>query len=283
MRATTMLKSHRRPGWALLTVAAACAFLAVPAAPALAQSGDGDGAPVRVKRPVRRPVIDLERQARKPRPGQIVPGEPAPTEAPAPATTQVPEPSAPAAPAPGAQEPAEEPATMSMMSIPAPAPAVLGLASGEPVSVVVREVGGPASQAEWRLAARGEDEGPWQALTAEAARRGVLEIRTGMAGSAVLEIDGRTTLRVGRLSRLRVQRMGGGAPGAGGAPATPGELLIQLDRGKVEVEPRAVDQLGLAVVPVRIVTPAATLMRRVPVEVTHDAFYGTRETMLTRE
>jgi|GEM_PF-2259996 len=280
MRATTMLKSDRRPKWALLTVAAACALLAAPAPLALAQSGDGT--PVRVKRPVRRPVIDLERKARQPRPGQIVPGEPAPAQTPAPAATPIPEPAAPAA-----RNPADDPATMSMMppsvQAPAPAPAALRLASGEPVNAVVRTVGGPAAQSEWRLAGRSEDDEPWQPLTAEATRQGVLEVRTGMSGSVELEIDGRTTLRIGRLSRVRVQRVGGGVPDAGGASAEPGELLVQLERGKVEIEPRAVDELGLAVVPVRIVTPAAILARRVPVEVTHDAFYGTRETMLTRE
>lgn len=262
-------RQHGRRIRLVAALALASVALAGFAPAAHAQSGSG-ATPPRNKRPVRRPVIDLERAARQPRPGQILPEEELPAPPTQPEVQPAPEPAG--TPPPRAAEPAEAPAS------PATPPTTPPPANTEPtlgpVAANVIEVSGPASQVQWRLADAEASGDEWEPIAAGATRSGRLEVRTGLSGAVTLTIDDQAALRFGRLSRAKVERRV-----VEGRP----ELVVRLSRGRVVVEPQEVDALGLAKTPVRIVTPAGTAVRRVAVEVVYDAMNGMRETVLKRE
>lgn len=255
-----------------LAMGAAALLAGAPAAVAQQQS---DPPIPRNKRPVRRPVIDLEEMAKRPRPGQIVPGEPASTDPAAPESepaaqpTSAPAPTPPAPPSPAtstASTPAATPSTTVPVAAQDPA---------DPVHASVLEVAGPPTQVQWRaVTAPVDEEAEWGTIEAGASLDGRIELRTGLAGVVALDVDNQTALRFGRLSRARLERR---------ITSGRSEIVVHLLRGRVVVEPRALDAAGLAATPVRIVTPAGTAVRRVAVEIAYDAMSGMRETVLKRE
>ncbi|MBX3358245.1 MAG: hypothetical protein KF745_07440 [Phycisphaeraceae bacterium] len=294
--------SARRLTQATLLSAFALA-MAVPVSNAEAQLP-----PIKNKRPVRRAVIDLEKMALENRPGQVVPEDvfppvevvkegAAPTAALAAAGTTGGEVTTWPSRSTPAQPPSERPASPSdsTLVVPqagssSPAPSQLDqargaepsleeqsippAANGEPIGVIVLAAKGADSirpQVQWRPI--GGDEASWRPAGTGARAEERIEVRTGLDGSVTLEIDGLFAVQIDRLTRLRIERR---------RRDDVSELSIELIRGRAEVRPIKVDQTGLAVEPVRIRTPDATLLRRSAVGVTFDAFKGTRETPLSQ-
>lgn len=245
--------------------------------------------PLRNKKPLRKPVIDLEKASMEIRPGQVVPdaevtrepaareqpptAPPAPALPPKPATAErspsnaaIPGP-APKAPAPVADDGARpvEPAAADAADLPPSA-------AGEPVKVVVLSAytgdGDGSRQAQWR--SMGGADASWRPVEVGSRTEERLEIRTGLTGTVRIEVDGVITVQVDRLSRVRVERR---------ARSDASELSVELVRGRVEVQPIKTDDLRQGE-PVRIRTQDAVLLRRTAVAVTYDAFKGTRESAL---
>ncbi|MBX3407323.1 MAG: hypothetical protein KF869_11230 [Phycisphaeraceae bacterium] len=310
---------------------------------------------------VRRPVVDLKKQAEEPRPGQVMPGQPSPEAPPAepppaqpqgdppvqqqpaaparpavdipdseparpaqqpapmrpirpapvpvqdqrPAQEHAPavRPQADAAPAPAAppepvarvraepdpiptlrvaepEEPAPQPkpeispAAASAPARPAAAqPGAAGTAKpGEAVSARVSAIDGPADVIEWR--GLGEE---WSPIAAGATASGRLEVRTGLGASATFVIDDQVEIKVLRLSRVRFERREPSGPGL------PAEIVVEVNRGEVDIKPRPALVAGAATAVIRIVTPDKNFATRLPTGVRYDAFSGTRTRVLSAE
>lgn len=235
--------------------------------------------PVRSKKPVRRPVIDLEKAASEVRSGQVVP-EAEVTREPTPPPPVAPPPMRPiaeAAPAPAPKKSLPPAAAAAAPKAADPGAADVAdlppSAAGEPVKVVVLSAYAGESdaspQAQWRPMV-GAD-ASWRTVEVGGRAEDRIEIRTGLTGSVRIEVDGVITVQVDRLSRVRVERR---------ARSDTSELSVELVRGRVEVQPTKTDDLRQGVEPVRIRTPDAALLRRTGVAVTYDAFKGTREAAL---
>ncbi len=177
-------------------VFAACMAIAQMAAggavgaPALAGPDD--------KKPVRKPVINLDSTAKQRRPGQVLPGDTSPTPAPkatpapvpAPPPTKAPEPPppvpvaqpAPQPPAPSVQTPVQQPEPCKETP---PAPKLRASASsvsGATAGAQVRRIGGGGG-------ASGGD-GAWVELTSEWAGETPIELRVGVHAPVVVRIAG---------------------------------------------------------------------------------------------
>lgn len=249
---------------------------AQPAAPAQQRPLKPAPVPVHEQRPAPAPATTA-------RPSTEPAAEPAPAPQPVARVRAEPDPvpplraeavSAPAAadPAPRAQPaPAATPAPSER-----PAAAVPGTAAvakpGESVTVRVGSIDGPADVIEWR--GLGEE---WSPIAAGASATGRLEIRTGLGASATFVVDDQVEVKVLRLSRVRLERREPAGPGL------PAEIVVEVNRGEVDIKPRTALVAGAATAVVRIVTPDKNFATRLPTGVRYDAFSGTRTRVLSAE
>jgi hypothetical protein len=175
------------------------------------------------KKPVKKPPIDLEKDAKKPRPGQVLPDG-----------TTVPAETAPATPEPGATP---TPANPTPTPAPAPAPRenptpstgpkplsppradggvpsrVDGIASDlryvavDRVSVNVTEVLGPGELVQWRVVDDGRGRpGDWQTLQPGDPISDRIEVRTGIGARVSMVVEESTSVILHRLTRARIER-----------------------------------------------------------------------------
>jgi hypothetical protein len=308
---------------------------------------------------VRRPVVDLKKQAEEPRPGQVMPSPPNPEAPPAepppvqpqgesPAQSPPPAPARPAVdipepdparphpqpahvrplrpapvpihdqrttqppPAPAQVDPAPAPAPQPEPvarvraepdplptlrvdvpdePVPQPRPEVIPTSSatqarpvapqpgaaatakpGQSVSARVAAIDGPADVIEWR--GLGEE---WSPISAGATASGRLEVRTALGASATFVIDDQVEVKVLRLSRVRFERREPSGPGL------PAEIVVEVNRGEVDIKPRPALVAGAATAVIRIITPDKNFATRLPTGVRYDAFSGTRTRVLSAE
>lgn len=236
--------------------------------------------PVQVPEPARQPAPAATAQpsqpppAPEPAPVARVRPEPDPlpelrTDRPAPQPEPAASPRAvPPAPAPQA-EPASEPA-------PATEPARVGSTAlarpGESVSARIASIEGPPDVIEWR--GLGED---WAAIAAGATASGRLEVRTGLGAAATFVLDDQVEVKVLRLSRVRFERREPSGPGM------PAEIVVEIQRGEVDIKPKQTLIAGAATAVIRIITPDKNFATRLPTGVRYDAFSGTRTTVVSLE
>jgi hypothetical protein len=252
------------------------------------------------RKPVKKPPIDLQDDAKKPRPGQVLPtGSPAsespattppppPTPTPAPAPAQVPE-NAPAAKptpsptpttAPAESMPAATKASSARKPLPPPhaeggVPSrVDGVASDlryvalDKVKAQATEVMGPGEFVQWRAVDDGRGRpGDWQTLQPGDPINDRMEIRTGLGARVSLKVGDSASVVVHRLSRLRLEekiRSDGGS-----------QLGVTIYRGMVEAaapENEAAGQTGSAIF---VRTPDQVFPLRTRALFEYDAFRGT--------
>jgi hypothetical protein len=98
--------------------------------------------------------------------------------------------------------------------------------SNEPVDASVRVVSASAADVEWRPLG-----GAWKAVAPGESQVGRFEVRTGLDGTAVVEIDGRVEVLVAHLSRVRFERRSADFDW----PA------VMLERGSVELRANSAD------------------------------------------
>ncbi len=233
------------------------------------------------KKPVKKPPIDLEKDAKKPRPGQVLPEGSSPAE-PAPAT---PEPGASPTPANPAPTPAPAPAPTprekpAPTSGPRPLPPpraeggvpsrVDGVASDlryvavDRVNVEVTEVLGPGEFVQWRVVDDGRGRpGDWQTLQPGEPISDRIEIRTGIGARVSMNVEGSTSVILHRLTRARVERK----------IRSDGQwqIGVTIYRGMVEATGAAADR-GAAVL---VRTPDQVFPLRTRALFEYDAFKGT--------
>ncbi len=167
---------------------------------ALAQSSSGEPDRTRVARrkPLKRPVVNLERQAAAQREGQVVPRGPAAARdagAPGASPTGAPD----GAPAEGRDGGALRPSVIALggaeeAGAPAPAPVDSRLST----SVRVARVDGSV---QWREADR-----RWESPSEADSGTGRIEVRTGPGSSVTLVVAGGWAVQLGPLSRATLSR-----------------------------------------------------------------------------
>lgn len=248
-----MTFSHRHATRVFLFAAAITA-----AAPSLAFGQEDQ--PVRRREPVRRPIIDLEKQAEERRPGQVMPGDGVPDYVP-------PEP----APVEPAAEPEVEPAQQPVIELPEPAsaPPVLQQAPSTtwttvPAPVTVGSVSAVGRMAQWRSIGPGDEVGVWQSPAEGMASEPGAEIRTGLGAETTLTVGG-WQITIDRLTKAAIL-------GAENQEDGSRRIEIHLDRGQV----LAVPGPG-TVTPLVVITPETVIPVEAGVQaVSQDAFRGTR-------
>lgn len=214
----------------------------------------------RDKKPVKKPPIDLEDDARKPRPGQVLP-DGTPTPAPT-----APSPSAPVTP--GDTTPAPPPAPPPRLERISPErleaiASELRYVAVDKVNLDVGEVLGPGEFVQWRAIDDGRGRpGAWETLQSGEKVDERVEIRTGLSVRATFTVNESTTIVLHRLSRVRIERK---IRSDGGS-----QLGITLFRGMAEIT--ATNEEGGDVL---VKTPDQTFPLRSRALFEYDAFLGT--------
>ncbi|MBL8764697.1 MAG: FecR domain-containing protein [Phycisphaerae bacterium] len=206
-------------GAAFVLVAGATSLLATSARAQPAEPPDS------ARKAPRKAVFDLTGDARRARPGSMVPESMAPAPArPAPVPAAV--------PVPGSKRSGNLPAGVDApRGAPRPAPAVLRAS-----------VNSALGRAEWSGAGAA-----WQAVRGGESVTGPTDLRTGRGSEVAVQLADNVTLRVMRLSRVKVQ-LGQDSEGRSGTE-------VVIDRGDVRVEVAQVDPDGPLAKPIWVVTP----------------------------
>ncbi|MBC7834961.1 MAG: hypothetical protein H7Y88_07655 [Phycisphaerales bacterium] len=239
---------------------------------AAAQAPQPAGTPsTQPRKPVKPPTVDLEKAAKRPRPGQVLPGEPLPTPADQPDDTSVDQPASPPAAIPlsdGSQTPALpiDQAVPSLLSGASPF-----AADDWPLAVRVLGISGKSDGVQVRSWREGQPT-EWIALRRGTELTELSEVRTGLHTTASILLENAVRIDLGRLSRVALSR-----PHPALELAT---VSIDLLRGRVDAYPQAVDNAGLSILGIALTGPELTKTRRVPFRIEHDAFRGTREQVL---
>ncbi|MFN7022609.1 MAG: hypothetical protein ACK4WH_14965 [Phycisphaerales bacterium] len=255
------------------------------------------GKPVRRGRIIRQPIVDLEKQAAQRRPGQVLPGDPAPEKFAAPLAA--PKAAAPVSPAVSPDSPKLKPAPTPVSpdagprptppsppeSKPAPAPepepapaasptpepslsvlpgprevrALTPLEDESSVTFLLTAVDGEPSGIEWRRAS-GPAASGWTSAVVGDQVSGLYEVRTGLNTEASLIINNAGSVRIGRLARVVI-----------GGTDSKGFPTLTVLRGSIEVQSDAASD-----VLVRSPDRAADRVVGSGVRVTYDAFRGTQ-------
>lgn len=255
------------------------------------------GKPVRRGRIVRQPIVDLEKQAARRRPGQVLPGDPAPEKFAAPlAAPKAAAPAAPAAspeasklkPAPtpvspdvGPRPASPPPSESKPVAPPEPEPAPANAPTPEPslsvlpgprevrtlapqesetsVTLVLSAVDGEPSGIEWRSVSDPTSQG-WTSAAVGDQVSGRWEVRTGLNTEASLIINNAGSVQIGRLARVVI-----GNTDSRGYPA------LTVLRGSIEVRSEASGD-----VVVRSPDQPRDRVVGTGVRVTYDGFRGTQ-------
>lgn len=231
---------------------------AIVAAPSVAL---GQDQPVQRREPVRRPIIDLEKQAQERRPGQVMPGDGVPDYVPPEKTPAAPE------PAPAPIEAAPEAAQPAAQGAPADAPVLHVQPSAwvtAPVEVKVGEMSAVGRMAQWRTIGAGEEVGVWTTPIGQAVAKTGAEIRTGLGAETMLEVEG-WQITIDRLTKAAIL-------GAVNQEDGSRRVEIHLDRGQVQAVPGPGASVPLVVITADTVVPVEAGVSTV----SEDAFRGTR-------
>jgi outer membrane biosynthesis protein TonB len=168
-----------------VVIAAAVSGAALPARAALLDD----------KKPVKKPVVDLDSSAKKRRDGQVMPGDTAPPAPRAPAPAAAPKPAEPAKPAPQpAPTPAAAPAQPPSAPVPAPAPSPSPKPSTPPPAPTFHTAASAIARAPAGAQARkpGASDAGWTDISEQWTADGPVEVRVGMHAAVVLRINGAT-------------------------------------------------------------------------------------------
>lgn len=213
------------------------------------------------RRAQRAPSIDLADQADQRREGQVLPGDPDPA-------YEEPRPPQRLNEQAGAGTPDDniEPEAGTLVERPADQEQI-----GSVDARVAEVRGREGSVAQWRRV--GAD---WSAVRPGDGLSGVLEIRTGLGGRVVVEIQGFARVEVRRLSAVRLERR----IGVDGSE----RLGVLISFGTVAVTPTDMNEQGLSERGVHVSGPGRKLELFVPAIIDADAFWGTTDSALeTRE
>lgn len=237
------------------------------------------------RKPPRKSPIDLEKEAQKPRPGQILPDNapgaqtpdltppPNPSPDPSPAPDRNPAPTPPPSPAPTpAPTPSAGPKPLPPPRAEGGVPSRFdGVASDlryvavDRVSVNVTEVLGPGEFVQWRAVDDGRGRpGEWQTLQPGDPINDRVEIRTGIGARVSLNVGEVGEVVLHRLSRIRLERKIRSDASS--------QVGITVYRGVVEASSTVQDG-DYAAILVKTPDQAFPLRRRALFE--YDAFKGT--------
>jgi len=129
----------------------------------------------------------------------------------------------------------------------------------------VTGIDGPADVIQWRV-----DDGEWMNLVVNDTATGVIEVRTGLGAAVSFILADQVSVKVSRLSRVRLEQRTPEKPGL------PIELVVNISRGEVDIKPLPMTPGSPAPAVVRIVTPDKNFTTRLATGVRLDAFTGTR-------
>lgn len=167
--------------------------------------------------------------------------------------------------APDASRPATESRDPARVVTESTTAAALSQPAGEPVHAKVTGIDGPADVIQWRV-----DDGEWMNLVVNDTATGVIEVRTGLGAAVSFILADQVSVKVSRLSRVRLEQRTPEKPGL------PIELVVNISRGEVDIKPLPMTPGSPAPAVVRIVTPDKNFTTRLATGVRLDAFTGTR-------